>query len=92
MFFIIFKKITFEVIIWGFHELSWILCFYSLDPARGECEASGMGEWREGLPGDMPCMRGDGPETCGELGQVPVLWLGDTMGYGELGSRAPTVQ
>lgn len=51
-----------------------------------------MGEWREGLPGDMPCMRGEGPETCGELGQVPVLWLGDTMGYGELGSNAPTVQ
>lgn len=46
-----------------------------------------MGEW---IPGDMPCMRGEGPETCGELGHALVLWLGDTMGYGELGSKAPT--
>lgn len=31
---------------------------------------------------------GEGPETWGEPGHWP-LWLGDTMAYGELGSRAP---
>lgn len=49
-----------------------------------------MGECSEGLPGDMPGILapGEGPETCGEPGHWP-LWLGDTMGYGELGSRGP---
>jgi len=49
-----------------------------------------MGEFSEGFPGDMPWMRapGEGPDTCGEPGHWP-LWLGDTMAYGELGSRAP---
>lgn len=63
---------------------------YSLVPARGEC-GSGIGEWREGFPGDMPGIRapGEGPETWGEPGHWP-LWLGDTMAYGELGSRGPT--
>lgn len=31
---------------------------------------------------------GEGPETWGEPGHWP-LWLGDTMAYGELGSKAP---
>lgn len=34
---------------------------------------------------------GEGPENCGEPGHWP-RWLGDTMAYGELGSRAPRVK
>lgn len=62
-----------------------------LVPALGEWDASGMGECKEGLPGDMPGIRapGEGPETCGDNGQLPTLGLADTIVYGELGSRVP---
>lgn len=52
-----------------------------------------MGECSDGLPGDMPWILapGEGPENWGEPGHWP-LWLGDTMAYGELGSRAPKVK
>lgn len=62
-----------------------------LVPARGEWDGSGMGECKEGFPGDMPGIRapGEGPETCGEPGQGPTLGLADTSVYGELGSRVP---
>lgn len=62
-----------------------------LVPARGEWDGSGIGECKEGLPGDMPGIRapGEGPETCGETGHGPTLGLTDTIVYGELGSRVP---
>lgn len=63
-----------------------------LVPARGEWDGSGIGECKEGLPGDMPGMRapGEGPETSGEPGHGPTLGLTDMDGvYGELGSRVP---
>lgn len=69
-------------------------CMDLLVPARGEWDGSGMGECKEGFPGDMPGIRapGDGPETCGEPGQGPTLGLADTSVYGELGSRVPAKQ
>ncbi len=66
-----------------------------LVPARGEWDGSGIGECKEGLPGDMPGMRapGEGPETSGEPGHGPTLGLTDMDGvYGELGSRVPAIQ
>jgi len=52
-----------------------------LVPARGEWDGSGMGECKEGLPGDMPVIRapGEGPETCGEPGQGATLGLVDKI-------------
>lgn len=65
---------------------------YLLDPARGEF-GSGMGEFNEGLPGDMPWILapGEGPETWGEPGHWFLL-VGDTMAYGELGSKTPRLK
>lgn len=65
-----------------------------LVPARGEWDGSGIGECKEGFPGDMPGIRapGEGPETCGEPGHGPTLGLADTIVYGELGSRVPATQ
>lgn len=65
--------------------------YYLLVPVRGEWEASGIGECKEGLAGDIPGIRaaGEGPETWGEPGQFPARWLGDIIVYGELGSIVP---
>lgn len=65
--------------------------WHSLVPARGEWEASGTGECSDGLAGDIPGMRvaGEGPDTWGDPGQFPARPLGDTIVYGELGSRVP---
>lgn len=66
-------------------------CSYLLVPARGEWDASGIGECKEGLAGDIPGIRvaAEGPETWGEPGQFPARWLGDIIVYGELGSIVP---